>query len=347
MSQKPFLRDLIYFDFDKTASIASQLGGGLIKEIQDTNSETRELGGGINVQIAKIGGNANDSQSKLIIRSIHHDLLVRVEDVLFENKIAVDLNQGFDPNSKSIEELHEIISEKYVRVEGISAFQDYQRMKRYIDGVSALTQLMSVSSLHQQGKADEYHKLQSQIDQMNNQLRMTNQNKKKTLQGKIQKLKARQKKIEGDASLHQQARVIPESTLKAFKEIIDLIMPNRNCLAMQPFENLKEFKVYSNLKQDCYIDRDPDNILFHYSSQPNVNLTVFGLVTSMPEENKQRQGHLFKTDTSQSVNDSSQQSAQIFNQLFEIIEPIEQLGQVAHYPSIIVYPLAVYYTIHK
>ena len=48
------IRDLIYFDFDKAASIDSQLGGGLLNEIQSTSNANRDLGGGIDFGIASL-----------------------------------------------------------------------------------------------------------------------------------------------------------------------------------------------------------------------------------------------------------------------------------------------------
>ena len=307
MSQKPFLRDLIYFDFDKTASIASQLEGGLIREIQNTHSQIREIGGGITVPFANIGGNANDSHSKMETQSIHHDLLVRVEQALFEANVAVDLNQKFDDSvktnkGKAIEELHKILSQKpYVRVEGSSEFQDYHRIKRLVGGISQIEQLQSgISNTHGNSK------------------RRKGSNKsgnRTTLQTQEQMLKG----------------------------VVDLLMPNRSHLFVQPFESLHEFKVVSNLKSDCSVDKDSDNVLFHYGSQPDVKLTVFGLITSVPNSNNN--SNLSKK--TRSSDDATKRVSSVFDQLFDAIAPLEEYGQVAYYPSIIVYPLAVYRTIAK
>lgn len=360
--QKPFLRDLIYFDFDKTASIASQLEGGLIKEIQATYSQSREIGGGIDVSLANIGGNANDSRTKLETRGIHHDLLVRVERALFDANVAVDLNQKYQrfddsiktDKSKVIEELHKILSQKsYVRVEGVCRFHDYQRMKTYMDGFNKILEF--VENL----KRDSIKKfLQKQIEEAEKQIEsITDRNEKKTTEWKIKGLKNKLDDMV-DEGLQKASQKIPEWQIEGIKDVIDVLMPNRNNLLIQPFDELKQFKVISNLKQDCFVDSDSDNVLFHYGSQPNVKLTVFGLVTSIPnikipkpniktpniETSPDSSG---ESNSNQSKDSDIERFEQVFNRFFDTTTEIEKLGLFAYYPRVTVYPLAVYYTIHK
>lgn len=354
--RKPFLRDLIYFDFDKTASIASQLEGGLIKEIQATYSQSREIGGGIGVSLANIGGNANDSRTKLETRGIHHDLLVRVERALESDaKVAVDLNQKYQKfgdsvktdEDKAVEELHKILSQKpYVRVEGVCRFHDYQRMKTHIDGISKIGKFMGNSARDRIEKSEAYRKLQKQIEEGEEQLKsITDRNQRKTKQRRVDNLKE-QLDTEVDKILDQsREQIIPDWQAEGIKDIIDILMPNKNNLLIQPFDKPEQFKVISNLKRDCFVDSDSDNVLFHYGSQPNVKLTVFGLVTSIPKISNSE----IPSDNSsnQSTGDSIKQFEQSFNKVFDLTTQIEKFGLFAYYPRVIVYPLAVYYTIRK
>ena len=320
MSQKPFLRDLIYFDFEKTASIASQLEGGLIKEIQESYSQGEELGGGFKAYFLNAGMNVKDTESTLITQGIHHDLLERVERALFKAEVAVDLNQKyqkFDDSVKAdedeaVKELHKILSQKpYVRVEGTSKFQDYHRVKRLIDGISQIEQLQSgIPNTHGNSK----------------RRKGSNKSGNRTLQTREQMIKS----------------------------IIDLLMPNRNHLFVRPFESLRKFEVVSNLKSDCSVDRDSDNVLFHYGSQPNVKLTVFGLVTSVPSkpsnnnnDNTDKSSKDGPKQISQVSDVSADVVSQVFDEIFEKTKPLEKYGQITHYPSITLYPFAVYRTIYK
>lgn len=45
------LRDLIYFDFDKAASVYSQIEGGLLKETQEATEGAKETRGGAQVDL--------------------------------------------------------------------------------------------------------------------------------------------------------------------------------------------------------------------------------------------------------------------------------------------------------
>lgn len=344
MSQKPFLRDLIYFDFDKTASIASQLEGGLIKEIQESYSQGEEMRGGFKAYFLNAGMNVKDTESTLVTQSIHHDLLVRVEQALFEADVAIDLNQ-VDPNSKSIKKLHEILSEKpYVRVEGVCRFHDYQRIKTHIDGINKIIEFAGKSTRDSIEKSEAYRKLQKQIEEGEEQLKsITDRNQKKTKKRSIDNLKKQLSALVDEILGQSVVQIIPGWQAEGIKDIIDVLMPSRNNLLIQPFDDLEQFKVTSNLKQDCFVDSDSDNVLFHYGSQPNVKLTVFGLVTSIPSENSSDR---FKTN-SQSTGDSIKQFEQSFNKVFDATTQIEKFGLFAYFPRITVYPLAVYYTIRK
>lgn len=346
MSQKPLLRDLIYFDFEKTASIASQLEGGLIKEIQESYSQGEELGGGFKAYFLNAGMNVKDTESTLIIHSIHHDLLERVERALLADDVAVDLNQ-VDPNSKSIKKLHEILSEKpYVLVEGICRFHDYQRMKTYMDGFNKILEFM------ENLKRDSIKKsLQKQIEESEKQIEsITDRNQKKIKQRSVGNRK-KQLDTEIDKILDQsREQIIPEWQIKGIKGFIDVLMPNRNNLLIQPFDDLEQFKIISNLKQDCFVDSDSDNVLFHYGSQPKVKLTVFGLVTSIPikPNDETPPDSPDESDPNQLKEKSDiERFEQVFNNVFDATTQIEKFGLFAYYPRVIAYPLAVYYTIRK
>ena len=347
MSKKPSLRDLIYFDFEKTASIASQLEGGLIKEIQESYSQGEELGGGFKAYFLNAGMNVKDTESTLITQGIHHDLLERVERALLDDNVAVDLNQ-VGPNSKSIKKLHEILSEKpYVLVEGICCFHDYQRMKTYMDGFNKILEFM------ENLKRDSIEKsLQKQIEGSEKQIEsITDRNEKAKQRRRIKELKKRISD-EVDKSLQRGIQKIPEWQIDGIKDVIDVLMPNRNNLLIQPFDDLEQFKAISNLKQDSFVDSDLGNVLFHYGSQPNVKLTVFGLVTSIPNiktlpNNSGKSDSNQSTDGDQSTGDGIKQLEQSFSKVFDKTTQIEKFGLFAYYPRVIVYPLAVYYTIRK
>lgn len=345
------IRDLIYFDFDKAASIASQLEGGLTTEIQESYSKLREVGGSINVQMANLGGTASDTSMKLETKNLHHALLVRLEEVLFNTEVALDVNDGFNPKLQQIPDLHSMMRmTPYVRIEGFSRFHDYERMKRYLGGLKRLLDLDKGNTLSLYGKADEYFLLREEIEAKELEIAGVPDRRRRTAEsGKLVKLKTRLLEIEDEVSLNRSGESLPDWMIRAFQDAIDLIKPNQYNLILQPFESNDEFKVYCNLKQDCFLDSDSDNLLYAYGSQPNVKLTAFGLVTSIPPKDESGESTDAADDTNVSAQESetSPQSDHLFDQIFDATLPIEAMGRITQHPSVTVYPLAVYYTIRN
>ena len=130
------LCDLLYFDFEKTSSLYSQLEGGLLT----TTQTGRETGSGtendaeLNVQLARVrlGRTSDRSSTQIETRQLHHDLLIRTHCHLFERGLATDLNQLLE-EKPTLKEAHESIAQtSYVQAEGWALFEDYDRLKRLL-----------------------------------------------------------------------------------------------------------------------------------------------------------------------------------------------------------------------
>lgn len=347
MSDGQLIRDLIYFDFDKAASIVSQIEGGMIEEFHDEEGSSRDIGGGLDVRLAKIGGSATDTTSKLVVKSVHHDLLVRVEEALFEKKVALDINTILTEGIDEIDVLREMITESpYIRAEGFCRFNDYERMKRFISGIEMLANFQIGSAFHGTSKVDEYYALQEAIDQQVRQVAAaTDQHKQRSAKTKLGKLTDKKKTLESELSLHRIDENLPSWLADSLNEFIDLFMPRRNTFILQPNDKFESFKIISNLKRECIVDSDWEHVVFAYGSQPNVKLSVFGLVTSMPEPS-QSKPNPFVSDAAQPTNNGIRQLTHAFTSAFDGIHPFEQIGQITWYPSVTVYPIAVYHSIN-
>ena len=343
MSEKRLIRDLIYFDFDRAASIVSQIEGGLIEEYHDEAGTSRDIGGGIDVRLAKLGGTATDTTSKLVVKSVHHDLLVRVEKALFEKDVALDLNSELANGNQGFSELHARLSvSPYVRAEGFCWFNDYERIKRFIYGVVNLADFQAGLALQGVDRADEYFSLQAEIKhQLNLLATNTDQNKQRSLRTKLDKLRAKKKAIEKEYSLKRIDAGLPSWMVQGLEDLMDLFMPRRNAFILQPDEESGEFKVIANLKKECIVDSDWEHVVFAYGSEPNVKLTIFGLVTSIPRPTLKNVNPFENDSLSQSADDITK-LARVFTDAFASIAPFEQIGQITRYPSVTVYPIAVY-----
>ncbi len=140
MAGTPKIRDLIYLDFNKTASIMSQFEGGLLQEIQSEYEDTSEKHRGAatdwKVVSGELGSGITQRIAQLESRKLHHDLLARVEQKLFSQKLAVDLNTDISNSDITVEVLRTKLAGKfYVRAEGWVVIEDFERilgiLKRY------------------------------------------------------------------------------------------------------------------------------------------------------------------------------------------------------------------------
>jgi hypothetical protein len=118
-------------------------------------------------------------------------------------------------------------------------------------------------------------------------------------------------------------------------------MPERINFRVYPFESVPEFQVIANLKRDCFVDGNLENILFAYGIRPNVKLTIIGLITSIPSRN----GTEFNPIIQGGTDKGNQDMGKAFQQLFSSMQGVENLVRFSQYPNITIFPLAVYHSI--
>lgn len=101
MQESSRLRDLVYFDFEKTASIFSQTEMGLLQETKSTFEDSKDERnirkyGLAGIFTPEFGSISAEKNSILESKILHHDLLARVEAIIFNQGFAVDLNESID-----------------------------------------------------------------------------------------------------------------------------------------------------------------------------------------------------------------------------------------------------------
>lgn len=88
------VRDVIYFDFDKAASLLSQVDEGFLREVQSSLEDSRErrTRGGLDARVASLESETAHTERELRLetRVVYHDLLARLETTLFDLGAAVD-----------------------------------------------------------------------------------------------------------------------------------------------------------------------------------------------------------------------------------------------------------------
>ena len=125
------IRDFVYLDSGKTESLYSQLFGGLPREIHESNDLGGEGRAGIRSPIAAGDLRVHMSNSTTSILTLHHSMFGEVEEELFHQKVALDLNDAFAVDHADEASLEAALRDmKYVRVEGDCEFRIPKQAKR-------------------------------------------------------------------------------------------------------------------------------------------------------------------------------------------------------------------------
>ncbi len=287
------IRDFVYLDSGKTESLYSQLFGALPREIHESNDLGSEGRAGIRSPIAAGDLRLHMSNSTTSILTLHHSMFGEVEDELFHQKVAVDLNDALAGDRADEAILEDTLRDmKYVRAEGDCEFHIPLQTKRLTGQLAGLVPMFQPTAT-----------------------------------------------IGGVTANYA-------DVMEAVPNLMDVVMPSQSRFAVQPFHYLGNFKLYSKLKEDCFIDGDSESVDFHYGSRPSVRLTLFGLLSSTPLGDSKR-ASLFDMLSSQYSDESGLNIAADLEQALDALKPLQQKEQTALYPSMTVLPLAIYRTIRR
>lgn len=342
---KSDLRDIIYFDVSKAASVYSQIDRGLLQEIRDVTEEARDIKteGGIDIKVVKVEGgrNSQDKTSTAELRIPHHDLLVRLETHLKGEGLLLDLNEVISPYGSlrdySDESIRDLIQHPaFIMAEGRAEFVDYRRFGDMLPRIGEIMTMNSTVNVEQFERSDEYREMKDEIER--NRLLVKEIRDQKDREIAKATISALEKNIKTRLEELRRAGELAPS-IKLITPFTTTLMANRLDLKIRPYEQNLRFRVLANLKRDCFLDTDIENVLFLYGVRPDVPLTVFGLTTSIPPKSERA------PDLSELLN-ASQNSQEGFESLFDSLQSaFEGLGQFtrfSYYPNITIYPIAVY-----
>ena len=340
------LRDILYFDFDKAASLISQIEGGLAQEIAESTESTGdqrnirkyEL---LNVLKTEFGGVESEKRSILETKVLHHDLLLRLEDVLFSNGFAFDVNEVMNPDN--VDDVRERIRDiPYLRAEGWCAIEDFDRIYEITKHFNDLHSFVRRSELR-----NKY-----QMDELEKELESVAEEKGKNAKDYKQK-NAELRELDKNIKAEIESSKLPNWLFEGIRLWIDSLAKHRLNIRLVPYAELREFQVIANLKRECFVDTDLEHLLYGYGSQPNKKLCVLGLVTSLPAAPDEDVYSIYEKKERSDETDLEEDQADIeafesaFRGLFPAIEGMEKFTSYHHYPRVVVHPIAVFRNIHS
>ncbi|MGI8857165.1 MAG: DUF6414 family protein [Thermomicrobiales bacterium] len=340
------IRDLIYFDAGKAASLFSQIDEGLLQDIKESveNARGRKASGGLQAGPvrADLGRDSQDRNTVTESRIPHHHLLALLEEYLQDKQQLLDVNQVIGPDVQmsdySDESIRCLIKHPaFITAEGRAEFFDYRRFGDMLPRLNEVMDAYNEMASENYKQSSEYQQAQSEISRLKLLVREMKEEKQRvvaraTLSALENQIKDR---IEDLAKNNQ----IPPHMIKLLTSFTTTMLPNRLDLKIRPYERNRRFRVLANLKRECFLDADIENILFSYGMKPDVPLTIFGLTTSIPPKEDD-------APALSQVLSSSPGSQEGFERMFDglqgVFEGLGQFTRFSYYPNITVYPIAVY-----
>lgn len=337
------INDFLYFDFEKAASIFSQLEGGLRERLSVTEDKSKDTSAGATFGIpkiaeAKLGADYVEKRSVIESKLLHHDLFSRVESQLGERGLVSDLTSSEHENLGSSEEIRNAIgTSPYVKASGWGVIEDYRRIAFISENFNKLISFVSQCGISAIKESPEYVAFLEQIEELRTTANsMQNRDQKAVAK---QQLKTLQKTLED--MLKPQVTPVDQFLIDGIKLWINTFMPNRINFRIYPFEKHPSFQVICNLKRDCFVDQDLEHLLYGYGNRPNVKLAVFGLITSIPS----KEDIIFEPlDEFNNTQDKTDKIAfeEAFRRLFGAMDNIEAFTRYSRYPNVTVHPIAVF-----
>ncbi len=337
------LRDLIYFDLARCESLFSQVAGGLVREVTSGSEHRREERNlrkyDLKLFRPEFGGVSSESTSRLESKVVHHDLLIRLEQYLFDARLATDLNDVLDPSTSSAEPIRDALAGfSSVRAEGWAVFEDYERIKRISERFNSVMEFIGRCGMRELEKSPDYQALMESLDDAR---KAAEANKDRNQRAKdLEKLKTIERRFQ--AVIEEQTGLTPvdEWLLEGMGFFIDTFMPNRINLRIYPFEDTPEFQLLSNLKRDCFLDDDLENVVFAYGNRPSVRLTVLGIITAQPSKDESGFDPMAEFASDELSEVASFEKG--FRGVFNGMEGFNRFARFSRFPNITIYPLAIY-----
>lgn len=283
------IRDIVYFDTLKAASLLSQFSNGFPTQVVESSEKTygSSYGGSLGVPLVKgeaqseKGNRHEKSQTKVL----HHDLLDRVEEQLFNHGFCIDLNNVFKDSEINGELLREVIAgSNYIRFEGSVIIQDFNRLSMIAENFSYLNEFINKCVAQGIEDSPEVIALRNELSELERQAKAEKDRNKRS---KIKALlKSKKDKVESLIKSSTTVSKPPDDwLLEGINKWVSLYNKDQLHFRFHFDQSEDGCEIFANLKRRCFVDSDIENIKFAYGRHPNIKLTVFGLITSVPTRN--------------------------------------------------------------
>lgn len=336
------LYDYLYVDLDKVVSLYSQLTGGVV-ELRETQSEkgsTSDNKRNYDFKVLKHDAGRTDTDKESDKETIkpHHALLQELESELLESGYLMDLSEL--PANKTLKDLEtrDILKNALcIKCKGRVVIEDYERIKNIGKDFPDIVKLINKSHASSLMENEEYSILEQKIIDLRDA-----SGDKRARAKKKQQAKDLQKNLDELIKSSQAVDTVPQWVLDGMKTWIDAFLPNITNIRVYPYQKEFDEHVFGHLESNNFTTSDSNAFHFTYGSFPTEELTMLGIISSVPNKNEESFNPLeeFEKDEKELKDYESVENA--FRGMFRGFDGMETMVRTSRYPRILVHPILVY-----
>lgn len=337
------LYDFIYVDLEKVISIYSQMTGGVVEILERSTENSRSADNKRNYDFKVFkhlaGGTTNDRSAMKEVVKPHHALLAETEDALAANGYLVDLTNPAIAKSFRDPVFRAQLKDTFcIKVRGRAVFEDYERMKSIAADFPAIVKLINKSGESSLLSSPEYVHLKSALDTAEKSIKsIKDRNERAREEQQISGMRDGLARLVATAT---KIGLVDQWVLDGMKTWIDAFLPGIVNFRVYPNLELPDEHVFGHLKKRCFEDAEFGSLHFTYGSFPTENLTMVGVVTSVPAEGGETFRPLAEFEKSDLADYESIENA--FRSVFRGFDGMERMIRTSRFPRILVQPLTVY-----
>jgi hypothetical protein len=342
------LYDYIYVDFEKVVSLYSQLTGGVI-ELREINKEQAYWEDNKRKYDLKIfrleaGGTGEDKSTSKSVMKPHHSVLTELEEELTRRGYLVDLTDMSKDQSLREDSLRRLLKTKlFLKVRGRAVIEDYERMKSIAQVFPEIVKLINKSGEITIKQSPVFLEIEQQTLRLASKIKSCkDRNEHAQLEERLKNVKNSTTQLLENAN---KVGVVDKWVLDGFKTWIDAFLPEIVNLRIYPTNATADEQVFGHLKKAGFQDTDSNSFHFTYGSMPTADLTMIGIVTSVPSEGADSFLPLIEFEKETLADHESIERA--FRGVFRGFDGIEQMIRTCRFPRVLVHPLTVYRSVEE
>ena len=336
------LFDFIYVDRQKVSSLYSQLTGGVV-EVRETSSETgrdsdNKRGYDFKVFTHNAGGVDREKSTERATIKPHHALIVELEAELRNQGYLLDMVTSEGDISLSSPSVREQLKNTLcVKLKGRAAIEDYERMRSITEVFPKVSSFIN-KSIHESLKTSaEYRDFEKLLLEKKAELKaIKDQRTRAAMETEIKVYREQVESMIKKASVGE----VEPWILEGFRTWVDSFFPGIMTIRLYPRGHAPEEHVFGHLKRSGLEDMDSTAFHFTYGSLPSEELTLLGVVTSVPKDGDEDFRPLAEFDKEGLKDFETVEKG--FRGLFRGFDGIESHIRTLRHPRVMVQPLVVY-----